>query len=682
MAGGGNALTIAGAADIDGEYTGITTLSVTGAANIGANITSSGTQTYGGAVTISGGDRTLSGSTINTQSTLAGGNNALTIAGAADIDGAYSGLANLSITGAANIGANVTTSGTQTYTGAVTLSGGDRILTGTTINTQSTLAGGNNALTISGAADIDGAFTGLASLSITGTANIGANITTSGMTSGKPSGTQTFGGAVTISKNLVLDTSNADVTFNGFVDSASDAAYALDVRAGAGVVEFVRSVGLSKPLQSLSTADVGIAGLTQAIGTTKLGAQFGSIKTVGNQVFNNITMAGKVIENIVSADTLDMLNPRDPGSVGVTVTTETGGTAVIYPVVMTSTSGDLNFLGTVDGGGFAKTNMRSLQLNAAGQITFNDKVGFDASPNGSTSLMENYTRHYGIYRFDVTAPTINVLGDIAAYEQVAFNGATYIGGTAYNGAYRRIYSMDPKISFNGRVDGYGGTDGFYTLDARAISLDSGLPEPEINFKEDVGSVRQLAGLVATVARLDLVGFERLSNGSAATRSQKDYGVPTTANAGTIRFGGNVTTKGQQSYLANKFVIGKSSGTNVLEFNAESGDVDFTVGQGRMVSGSGGSPRIKFKNRPSSATISALKSSGAVITSEPNELSELVKLRETSKLSDAKAMDQNLDQRAGQSPTVEVGDLIPVNCNSIVDNNCTPESSANKPPLKK
>ena len=104
--------------------------------------------------------------------------------------------------------------------------------------------------------------------------------------------------------------------------------------------------------------------------------------------------------------------------------------------------------------------------------------------------------------------------------------------------------------------------------------------------------------------------------------------------------------------------------------------------------------IKFKNRPSLKTISALKDAGAEITSEPNELpesvkspkipnlSELVKLRETLKLSDAKLMDQNLDQRAGQSPTVEVGDLIPVNCTSIEDNNCTPESSANGPILKK
>jgi hypothetical protein len=74
-----------------------------------------------------------------------------------------------------------------------------------------------------------------------------------------------------------------------------------------------------------------------------------------------------------------------------------------------------------------------------------------------------------------------------------------VGGTAYNGTYRQIYSIDPKITFNGRVDGYGAIDGVYTLDARAISLDARLPEPEISFATDVGSVRPLAGLIAVVA---------------------------------------------------------------------------------------------------------------------------------------------------------------------------------------
>jgi hypothetical protein len=517
------------------------------------------------------------------------------------------------------------------------------------VNTQSTLAGGGNALTITGAADIDGAYTGLASLSITGAANLGGDVTTTG--------TQTYQGIVTLGSDVLLSTSNANVTFNGVVDSGSGLTKALDIRAGDGVVQFDRSVGFSAPLARLTTAAAG-----SVLGTTMLGSHFGSVTTVDDQVYNNITMA----------DDLNMRQVRDVGSAGVTVTTETGGSDVVYPVRFKSIAGNLNFLGTVDGGAYAKTNMRSLQLQAAGQISFNGTVGFDPALNNSNAVLDNYTRHYGIYRFEVTAPVINALADVAAYEEVTFNGRTYIGGTGLNGTYRRIYSIDPKITFNGTVDGYGGTDGVYTLDARALSLDSRLPDPEIDFGADVGASRALAGVMATVARLDLVRFDRLSNGNAPSRSQADFDMPSAANAGTIRFAGNVVTTGQQSYLANRFVIDTSSRNNALEFNAASGDVDFTVGQGRMVSATGGAPRVRFGNRPSSATINALRSSGAVITSEPNDLSELVNLQETHKLSSAKVMEQDLDQRAGQTPTVEVGDLLPVNCDSVDEERCMPE----------
>ena len=84
----------------------------------------------------------------------------------------------------------MTTSGNQTYTGAVTLSGGTRALQGSTVNFVSTLAGGSNALTITGILDLDGAATGLTTLLVSDTSNLGANVTTTS--------TQTYQGAVTM----------------------------------------------------------------------------------------------------------------------------------------------------------------------------------------------------------------------------------------------------------------------------------------------------------------------------------------------------------------------------------------------------------------------------------------------------------------------------------------------------
>ena len=59
------------------------------------------------------------------------------------------------------------------------------------MNFGSTVAGGDNALAISGNLDLDGAATGLTSLTVSGTSNLGANVTTSGI--------QTYTGATTLS---------------------------------------------------------------------------------------------------------------------------------------------------------------------------------------------------------------------------------------------------------------------------------------------------------------------------------------------------------------------------------------------------------------------------------------------------------------------------------------------------
>ncbi|NDG45452.1 MAG: hypothetical protein EBY36_12305, partial [Gammaproteobacteria bacterium] len=89
--------------------------------------------------------------------------------------------------------------GTITFNGPVTLTGSSTM----TGNTQfaSTLAGGSNALTVTGNLDLDGAATGLASTSVSGTSNLGASVTTTG--------TQTYTGAVTLSADTTLTTTDS-----------------------------------------------------------------------------------------------------------------------------------------------------------------------------------------------------------------------------------------------------------------------------------------------------------------------------------------------------------------------------------------------------------------------------------------------------------------------------------------
>jgi hypothetical protein len=240
--GGGFDLTITGNADVDGAITNVANLSVSGTSDLGANFTTSGTQTYTGAVTLSS-DVVLSSSNSNIifvgvitgsaqDLTLSTGSGAITLAnvgtnaaylgdvvlnssGTTTLGGpvyAASLATDSSGTGAGTIvinGGLVKTSGTQTYREAVTL-GADTTLAGSTINTVWTVNGGGSSLIITGNADIDRAITDVADFSVSGTSNLGADITTTG--------TQTYTGAVTLSggdRILTGTTINTGSTLNG-----------------------------------------------------------------------------------------------------------------------------------------------------------------------------------------------------------------------------------------------------------------------------------------------------------------------------------------------------------------------------------------------------------------------------------------------------------------------------------
>ena len=145
---------------------------------------------------------------------------AITITGNLDLDANIVGAASLAVSGSSNLGADVTTRGNQTYSGAVilstnvSLSGGNQLLFGGTVNSSDTdstsdartltttfteteldgIIGGTYALgamDINGNLDLDVNIVGAASLAVSGSSNLGANVTTSG--------NQTYTGAVTLS---------------------------------------------------------------------------------------------------------------------------------------------------------------------------------------------------------------------------------------------------------------------------------------------------------------------------------------------------------------------------------------------------------------------------------------------------------------------------------------------------
>ena len=151
------------------------------------------------------------------------------------------------------LGQNVTTiSSNQTYNGPVTLSGADRTLTGSTVNTQSTVGGGTNALNIVGNADIDGDVTSVSAFDVSGTADLGASVSTSA--------TQNYQDAVTVSAVTTL-TANTSLTVQNTASAGSnDLVIVSDEIDFQGGDDSVSGTGVLTLSPFDTTASVGVSG--------------------------------------------------------------------------------------------------------------------------------------------------------------------------------------------------------------------------------------------------------------------------------------------------------------------------------------------------------------------------------------------------------------------------------------
>ena len=188
----------------------------------GGSVQTTGTQTYHDAATLAN-NPTLTASTVSFLGTVSGGSTSgLAIAGNAVFGDAagdtVTGVTSLAVSGSAAINTNtVTTSGTQLYSGTVTVAN-DPTLTGSTVRFLGTVAGGGTSSLAIGGNGVFGdaagdTVTGLTSLAVSGTAAINTNTVTT-------SGTQQYGGAVTVANNPTL--TGSTVTFLGTVSGGGN----------------------------------------------------------------------------------------------------------------------------------------------------------------------------------------------------------------------------------------------------------------------------------------------------------------------------------------------------------------------------------------------------------------------------------------------------------------------------
>ena len=223
---------------------------------------------------------------------------AMDINGNLDLNAAITNATSMDVSGTANLGADVTTTGTQAYQDAVTLSA-DVILTTTdsnitftstlrsdaaesardlTVNLDANSDGTSADLILNGVVggvslpldvisitgDLDlnasiGNSPGATSIIVSGDTNLGADVETTS--------TQTYQGAVTVSADITLTTTNSNIDFDAIVN-ADTAGRALTLAAGSGDVTFDNAIGGSTALGNLNiTTGALTAGAIKAQGT-------------------------------------------------------------------------------------------------------------------------------------------------------------------------------------------------------------------------------------------------------------------------------------------------------------------------------------------------------------------------------------------------------------------------------
>jgi autotransporter-associated beta strand protein len=238
------------------------------------------------------------------------------------------------------------------------------------------------------------------------------------------------------------------------------------------------------------------------------------------------------------------------GNLGITVNGDTR---------LETNNSNISFNGTITAGNDSKDNRRSLLINAGrGTVAFNDRVGSDRG------LYANFNNdNINLYTLNVTAARIEIKADILTFENQVYNGSVYIGNNGSNGFVRTLISVDPSVKFNGTVDDLALNTHQLVVKAIAVNY-SGVPLVE--FVGDVGSNQALASLAA------VTGTQITTAGSQVG----DISNNPVNFKGIMTIGGSVTTAGDQSYTANKIVLGSRSNQQQVFKTTNNGNFDFNV----------------------------------------------------------------------------------------------------------
>jgi hypothetical protein len=259
------------------------------------------------------------------------------------------------------------------------------------------IVGGNSlpldVISITGDLDLNssiGNSPGATSLTVSGDANLGADVETTG--------TQTYSGAVTISNDITLTTTDSNITFGSTVDgdgTARDLTIDMDNGVSAdGTVQFANTVGANDDLDVIDITgnlnlDAAISNTTSlsVSGTSNLGA---NVTTSSTQTYSDaVTLSADVTltttdSNITFSSTID----SDSGDSKRDLTLTLGsGSASITGIVGTTSLADitLNSSATFN----AAVTATNLTIAANKTATFSDNLTGAVTSNGG--MLFNHT---------------------------------------------------------------------------------------------------------------------------------------------------------------------------------------------------------------------------------------------------------------------------------------------------
>ena len=628
VAGGGFDLAISDNARFQGAVTAVKTLGVTGTSNIGADITTSGTQAYTGRVTLSGSatTRTFAGTTVTFTGGVTGATNSLTVTGAGVFSATTSGVNVLSVSGITTIGANISTTGTQTYTGAVTLAANATLTADTgsanqLITFSNTVAGATFNLSIADNAKFQGAVTNVGTLGVTGTSDIGANITTAG--------TQTYSDNATLSAAVTLATTNSNITFSGTLNSDATAR-ALTLASGFGHIVFTGTVGNSAPTLAAVTinaaADVTISAafkansFNQAVVGTGTFLLNGALTTSAGAV--TINSRTDTINATIASGSSNINLTQTTGTLTLDTTFTSTGTInftahdfnIVSPFTITPTPAAVNYnatsgtdlyLGTAGGAGDTSFSNAELALIVGPASFSGNNVYVNGVDNTGTAnltavtitsaldtVFQTVASSYGASGTDdltvtATAGNITLGTNVSAGGTVVLNATT---GAILVTANATVTSTMEGITLNGDVTG--------TANSLVLSATN-----TTNGAISIGLTGASKSAVSVTALTATAGTSLdLSDATVTTVRAGAVGGSVTLESVTNLTTGSITTSGGTATNSNGYAGGAVSLTTTGAGNISVGAIDASGSAGVGTDKTGGNGGAITFVLPSAQTI--------------------------------------------------------------------------------